>query len=727
MTLADRAMTRRSFFFGISVMTGAVVLSDFDLAATAAPTSKSVTSPEITVWVLIDSADSVTIRVARSEMGQGTLTGLAMLVAEELECEWARVRTEYVTPAESLLRNRAWGPMVTAGSLGIRASQDYLRKAGAQARTMLTEEAAARWNVPPEECHCRNGVVHHPATARSVGFGEIAGAASQRPVPIDVTLKEPSEWRLIGRSVRRLDTPDKVFGRPIYASDVRLPGMLYAAVAACPALGGKCRSFDRAAIENMSGVRHVLPVADDAVAVVADSFWQAKKGLEHLPIVWDETATHDLSTPKIKARFQSSLEATDLAIGRQAGNIEKAFDSASRTIQADYDVPYLAHLTMEPQTCTARVTADKAEVWAPTQDGEATLNTVARTLNIDPHKVVVHKCHLGGGFGRRGHAQDWAVQAVLIARQIESPVKLQWTREEDVQHDVCRPLVVARQTASFDDLGRLTGWKVRVAGSSFNAKLAPSRLVNGQDLEMMNGFQVEDMFYDVPSIDVRYAMRNTTIPVGFWRGVNHSQNGFFRESFVDEMAHVHNEDPYQFRRKLLVNAPRSLRLLDAVAQKAEWGKTSPGIHQGIALVECYDTVCVQLVDVSVGADGGLKIHRVVVGIDSGYVVNPALVIAQMEGAVAWALASVMTSAITHTKGRVDQSNFHDCPALRMFEMPPVETLLLPSGNRYLNRWGGIGEPGVPPLAPAITNAVFAATSRRIRSLPLKQHNLRLAA
>jgi isoquinoline 1-oxidoreductase subunit beta len=726
MTHPAPLVSRRAFVFGISATVGGVVLTRQDRSAIAAVAPDSTNISEINAWVVIDSDDSVTIRVARSEMGQGSLTGLLMLVAEELECDWSRVRAEYASPAENLACAHAWGSMTTAGSLGIRSSQDYLRKAGGQARMMLIAEAASRWNVSADECHARNSVISHPASGRSVRFGEVAVGAAQRPIPHEVTLKRPDEWRLIGQSVRRLDTPDKVFGRPIYASDVRVPDMLYAAVIACPALGGRCRSFNPDAVKDMPGVRHVVPVADNAVAVVAGSWWQAKNAIERLPIVWDESATANLSTEDIKARFRAALDCTDLAVGLRNGDVVEALGSASKTIEADYDVPYLAHTTMEPQTCTAHVTPDKVEVWAPTQDGEGTLHTIARVLNVDPRKVVVNKCHLGGGFGRRGLAQDWAIQAVLIARQVDAPVKLLWTRQEDIRHDDYRPLIVARQTASFDAKGRLTGWKVRLAGPSIFTALLPSALVSGQDLDMMSGFRAADMFYEVPAVDVGYAMRNTTIPVGFWRGVNHTQNGFFRESFVDEMAYVHNEDPYQFRRKLLAGAPRSLRLLDAVAQHAGWGRSAPGVYQGIAIVESYDSVCVHIVELSASEQGEIKIHRVIVGLDCGYIVNPASVVAQMEGSVAWALVAVMTGEITHTRGRVDQSNFHDYPALRMFEMPPVETLLLPSGDRYLKRWGGVGEPGVPPLAPAVTNAIFAATGKRIRSLPLKRHNLRLA-
>jgi isoquinoline 1-oxidoreductase beta subunit len=718
-------ITRRAFAFGISAAGGGLILGLAPSFA-AAETSKlaaAASSPEVTVWVVIERDDTIIIRVARSEMGQGNFTSLPMLVAEELECDWTRVCPEYVAPSENVARGRPWGDMVTAGSLSIRASQAYLRKAGAQARTMLIAEAAARWGVGADECTARDSVVTHSASGRSVRYGEIAEGASVRPVPQRVTLKSPQDWRLIGRSVKRFDTVDKAMGRPIYASDVRLPGMLYAAVAACPSHGGKLVSFDAGKVSAMPGVRHVLPVGQNAVAVLATSWWQAKKALEVLPIAWDAASSTELTSEKIRQSFLKGLEADDVAVGRKVGDVDATLTSANMIVQADYEVPYLAHTTMEPQTCTAHVTESGAEVWAPTQNGEGTLRVVAKTLGIDPSRVTVHKCHLGGGFGRRGLAQDWARQAVLIAKQVEQPVKMIWSREEDVRHDYYRPAFVGRHTAAFDEKGKLIGWKTRLCGSSISFGLAQDRLKNGQDLEMMSGFLAEDMFYDVPNIEVGYVMRNTAVPVGFWRGVNHSQNGYIREGFVDELAHVRGKDPYLFRRELLANSPRSLAVLDEVATRAGWGKAKDGVHQGIAVVECYDSVCAHVVDVSVDKTGALKIHRVVVAIDSGYVVNPSIVVAQMEGAIAYGLIAALAGEITLKEGRVDQSNFHDYPALRMNEMPAIDTYLVPSGDKYIQRWGGIGEPGVPPLAPALVNAIFAATGRRIRSLPLKNHDL----
>jgi len=440
-----------------------------------------------------------------------------------------------------------------------------------------------------------------------------------------------------------------------------------------------------------------------------------------VPLVWDFGKARELTTESLRDLFREGLDAEDVAIGRRVGNVKVALDKAVTLVNADYEVPYLAHTTMEPQTCTAHVTAGHAEVWAPTQNGEGTLLSVADALRLDPAQVMVHKHHLGGGFGRRGLAQDWARMAALIAQQVNRPVKMIWTRDEDVQHDYYRPMVLARQSAGFDRSGNLIGWQVRVCGSSILVGLSPDRLKNGQDIEMMNGFLEEDMAYKVPNFEVGYVMRNTTIPVGFWRGVNHSQNGFFRESFIDELAHHRGRDPYLFRIELLAKAPRSLAVLKAAAQRANWGHTAPGVYQGIALVECYNSVTAQVVDLSVSSTGEIAVHRVVCAIDAGYLVNPRIVEAQMEGAVAYGLVAALHGEITLQQGQVQQSNFNDYRALRMNEMPGVEVIDASSGNRYTPEWGGVGEPGTPPLAPAIANAVFAATGQRIRSLPFARY------
>ncbi|MCP2091744.1 UNVERIFIED_ORG: isoquinoline 1-oxidoreductase beta subunit [Paraburkholderia sediminicola] len=722
-----RSFSRRSFVFGISALAGGLVaVGPLEAACArgvrAAPVAEA-HQPEITVWVVIEEDDTTTIRVARSEMGQGAFTALPMLVADDLDCDWARVQAEYASPTENLARGRPWGDMVTAGSLAVRSSQLYLRTAGAQARAMLVAEAAARWRVSPDECTTADSIVSHARSGRTLRYGKLASAAAKRPIPKDVRLKHPEEWKIIGKPLPRLEARDKIFGQPIYALDVQIPDMLYATVSACPTLGGQVVSFDARQALGMPGVRHVVTVEKNAVAVVADSWWQARRALSTVVVTWDHGPGQHLTTDSLRQMFASSLDADDAAIDLKLGDIDAALRNAAMVIKADYEVPYLAHTTMEPQTCTAHVTDDSAEVWAPTQNGEGTLRTIARALGMDPLKVTVHKCHLGGGFGRRGLAQDWARQAVLISRAIGKPVKMVWTREEDVRHDVYRPFVVARQSAGFDRNGRLIAWKVRLCGSSNLFFFARDRLQGGHDLEMLGAFRKDDMLYDVPNFEAGYVMRNTTIPVGFWRGVNHSQNCFFRESFVDELAHSAGKDPYLFRRQLYEHCPRSRAVLDEAAKRSNWGRASTGHFQGLAIVECYNTVCAHVVELSVTDAGHLQIHRIVCVIDPVYVVNPHLVKIQLESAVAYGLIAALKGQITVQNGQVDQSNFHDYPALRMNEMPKVETYLLPSGDRYSQQWGGVGEPGLPPLAPAITNAIFAATGVRIRSLPILNHKL----
>jgi isoquinoline 1-oxidoreductase beta subunit len=677
-------LSRRAFGFGVSAAVGGLVTGLFSVAAAvergASAEAAEDRPPEITAWVTIAADDTTTIRVARSEMGQGSFTALPMLVAEELECDWGLVRAEYVEPGLNIARNHAWGDMTTAASIGIRKSQKYLRKAGAQARQMLIDEAAARWDVPAAECAAHNSTVTHLPTGRTIRYGALAEAAARRPVPKDVVLKKPAEWRLIGTSVHRLETRDKISGKQIYAGDIRLPGMLYATVSACPSFGGKLVSHDAAKVMGMPGVRHVVPVNGMAVAVLADTWWQAKTACDALPIVWDRSSAKGLSTDAIRATFSSGLDAPDAGIGHRVGNVSEALAGAATTLQADYEVPYLAHTTMEPQTCVAHVKDGRAEVWAPTQNGEGTLRNVARALGIDPSQVTVHKQHLGGGFGRRGLAQDWARMAALIAKQVDRPVMMVWSREEDVQHDYYRPMILARQTAGFDRDGNLVAWKARMCGSSIRAGLSPERLKDGVDVEMMSAFLDEDMVYDVPHFEAGFAMRNVAVPVGFWRGVNHTQNGFFRESFVDEMAHARGADPYLFRRKLLAKAPRSLAVLDEAARRADWGHVPAGVFQGIALVESYDSVTAQVVEISISRDGKLTVRRVVCVIDAGTIVNPRNVEAQFEGAVAFALTAALYGRITLEDGAVQQSNFHDYPALRLKEMPVVETHFVSSAT-----------------------------------------------
>ncbi|MGO1068897.1 molybdopterin cofactor-binding domain-containing protein [Lysobacter sp. CA199] len=713
-------MSRRTFLFGASAVAGGMVLLRKPMLAWAG--TQSETTPEVTVWVAIQPDDTTIIRVARSDMGQGIFTALPMLVAEELECDWSRVRAEYADTHRNVTTGRPFGNMVTSTSISVRDSHLYLRRAGAQARSMLIAEAAEQWQVPMEECVARAGSVRHPSSGRSVRFGKIASAASQRPVPAAVALKTPDQWRLIGTTVRRHDAKPKVTGGTIYASDVDLPGMLHAAVAACPAHGGKLVRFDAAPVLDMPGVTHVVPVGETAVAVVARSWWQAKKGLDRLEVEWNETAAIGTNTDAMRDTFRAGLDAADVAVGRRVGDVESALLGAARLLESEYEVPHLAHATMEPQTCTARVSGGRAEVWAPTQNGEGTTAVVAATLGLAPSQVYVHKLHLGGGFGRRGRSQDWARMSVQIARQVDAPVKMTWSREEDMTHDYYRPMIVARHTAGFDAYGKLIAWQVRLAGSSIAAVLAPEWLRDGVDYALMDGFSEENFPYPCPAYEVACARRDTVVPVGFWRGVNLSQNGFFREAFVDEMAQASGKDPLEFRRELMHDNPRALRVLNACAERAGWGRRTAGRHQGIAIVEGDYSWCAQVVEVSVSRRG-LKIHRVVCVVDPNFIVNPDITTAQMEGGIVQGLAAALMGRITVRDGRVEQRNFHDYPFLRMNEMPKIEVHLLPSMGRYGEQWGGVGETALPPTAPALVNAIHAATGRRIRRLPLSLYDL----
>jgi isoquinoline 1-oxidoreductase beta subunit len=711
---------RRSFLASAAAVGGALALG-FDIPFGHPAAEASATAPEITVWIVIEPDDTVIIRVAKSEMGQGIFTALPMLVAEELECDWSKVQAEFAPPHENRLRNRAWGNMSTGASRSISTSQPDLRRAGATAREMLIAAAAARWNVPANECSAANSTITHQPSGRSVTFGDVAADAAAVTPPEKVGLKAPKDWKLIGTPQRRFEIRDKVMGKPIYAIDVRLPNMLYAAIIQCPVFKGTLKSVDEAALAGLKGVRRVIKHAD-TVAVVADSWWQAKKGAESLPVSWNIGDNGEVSSAAIREAVHAGLSAADARVGRSDGDVERALTQAVTRIEADYEVPFLAHATMEPQNCTAHVTADRAEIWVPTQDGETALVIAADAAGLPASKVVVNKMMLGCGFGRRGIFQDFVRQAVLIAKEVGQPVKLVWTREEDTRHDFYRPVAAARMTGGLDGDGALIAWNVRTAGQSIIAAVSPRVMQFGVDRNFLQGL-LEDMPYDVPNYRVDYAMRNTHVPVGVWRSVNHSQNAFFKESFIDELAHAAGADPYLFRRKLLAKKPRQLAVLDAAAARAEWNSAlPPGMFRGIAIHDSQNSICAQVVEVSVAGDGKVRVHRVVAAIDAGHVVNPLTVEMQTESAVVYGLTAALYGEITIRHGQVEQSNFDDYPMLRLADMPRVETVIVTSEGF----WGGVGETPVPPLAPALCNAIFSATGKRIRSLPLKNHDLRSA-
>ncbi len=712
-------LDRRSFLVSASVAAGGLTLGfaiPFAEAARAAGARS-----EITCWIAIAPDDTVTIRVARSEMGQGALTGLAMLVAEELACDWSKVRTEFVSPTLNLAKNRIWGDTSTGASRSIASSQDYLRRAGATAREMLIAAAAAQWQVPPAQCTAADGAIVHRPSGRTLSFAAIAPDAANVTPPADVALKPPSAWTLAGTPKKRLDVPNKVTGQPVYAIDVRLPNILYAAIRHCPVFGGALKSVDANSIAEMAGVRGVVRMRD-AVAVVADSWWRAKRAADALAVTWDDCGNGEVSTASIAAFVRAGLAADFAAdavqIGRADGDAAAALAGAAARVEADYEVPFLAHATMEPQTCTAHVRADGVEIWVPTQDPATALATAAIAADVAHDKVTVHRTMLGGGFGRRAPIQEYVRQAVTIAKEFDAPVKLIWSREQDIAHDRYRPFGMARLTAGLGGDGMPLAWAIRLAGPSFVASLLPGFGTNIVDRTFVSGLAAE-MPYAIPNYRLDYVVRPTPVPLGVWRAINYTQNAFYKECFIDEMAHAAGIDPYLYRRKLLTNSPRNLAVLDAAASKADW-HTPPaaGVFRGIALNEACGSYCAQVVEVSVKS-GELHVRRVVAAIDPGHVVNPLSVEMQVQGAIVYALTAALYGEITIKDGAAEQTNFDSYEMLRLADAPKVETVIVPSGGF----WGGVGEPPVPPLAPALCNAIFAATGKRVRSLPLKNHDL----
>jgi isoquinoline 1-oxidoreductase beta subunit len=682
-------------------------------------------TPEINAWVVIEPDDTVIIRIARSEMGQGTLTGLAQLVAEELECDWSKVTTEYPTPGENLERDRVWGSFATGGSRGIRGSHLYVRKGGAVAREMLIQAAAESWDVPTEECRAGGSLITHLPTGRTTTYGQVASAAAELWPPEHVELKDPTEWKLIGQPMKRLDTVDKLDGKQIYGTDLKLPGMLNAAIKACPVFTGKLESFDAAAVREMPGVRAVVAVEDNAVAVVAETWWQAKTALDALPVTWDEGPHASLSSADIEKMLDDGLRSDEqVFVGNANGNAKEVLAGAAKTIEAVYAYPYQNHATMEPMNATARWTPERCEVWCPTQNGEAALEATAEAAGLPITQCDVHKIHLGGGFGRRGAFHDFVTQAVSVAKQLPgTPVKLLWTREEDMAHGHYHPITKCRLVGALDADGQLTALHARISGQSILASVRPRGMnEEGADPVTFQGLQADGdhaISYTVPNLLVEHAMRNPPVPPGFWRGVNINQNAIYLECFIDELAHAAGKDPLAFRRSLMAEHPKSLAVLDAVADKIGWSKPAEeGVHRGLAVVKTFGSHVAACAEVSVD-EGNLRIHRIVAATDPGYAVNPQQIEAQVEGSFVYGLSALLYGECTLENGAVVQSNFHDYPSMLLKEMPKVETIVMPSGGF----WGGIGEPTIAVAAPAVLNAVFAATGKRIRSVPLKNVDL----
>jgi len=683
-------------------------------------------APEVTAWIVVKPDDSVVIRIARSEMGQGSMTGLAQLVAEELECDWSKVSTEFPTPGENLARNRVWGSQFTAGSRAIRESNEYVRKAGATARTMLIAAAANEWKVPAAECSASNSAITHKPSGRTTTFGKVAEAAAKIEPPKDVLLKDPKDWKIAGKPLKRLDTAPKLTGAHVYSLDLKLPGMLCAAIKATPVFGGKLVSFDAAKVQGMPGVKQVVKVGDSAVAVVAERWWQAKTALDALPITWDGGDNAKVSSATIAEFLKGGLDAAQTFVGNEHGDVKQAMANAAKKVEAVYAYPYQNHATMEPMNATALYTADRCEAWVPTQVAEAALASVSEASGLPIAKCDVHKMPLGGGFGRRT-AHDYVQQAVAIAKQMPgTPVKLIWSREEDMTHGRYHPVTQAKMVGAFDANNNLTALHMRISGQSILAFVNPQNLQNGKDPFVFQGLNpggTEGVFgYTIPNLLIDHAMRNPHIPPHFWRGVNNNHNAIYLECFMDELAHSVGQDPLEFRRKLMANHPKHLAVLNAVAERAGWGKPAPqGVYRGLAQHMGYGSYVAACAEVSVDK-GAVKIHRIVAATDPGHAVNPAQIERQIAGSFVYGLSALFYQECTVKDGAIEQTNFDSYDSMRISDMPKVDCIIMPSGDF----WGGVGEPTIFVAAPAVLNAIFAATGQRIRSFPLKNHNMRFA-
>jgi len=708
-------VSRRDFVVVLTATGGGLLLGCQMGERSGAATAAAAASPPAfapNAFIRIGTDGRVTLIMNQVEMGQGTYTSMPMLLAEELEVGLDQVQLEHAPPNDKLYANPFFGDQETGGSSSVRAFYEPLRHAGATARTMLVAAAAQTWDVDPASCRAKRGVVTHTPTGRTLGYGALAEKAAKVPVPEKVALKDPKDFTLIGTPAKRLDTPDKVNGQAQYGIDVRLPGMKIATVAASPVLGGKVAALDEAKAMAIPGVRQIVNLGD-VVAVVADHMWAAKQGLAALAIRWDDGPNAGVSTADVVQGLDAASQQPGV-VARTQGQVADALAGAAKQIDAVYQVPFLAHATLEPMNCTVHVQKDRCEVWTGSQTLTRAQGTAARVTGLPLENVVVHNHLLGGGFGRRLE-YDWVTQAVRIGQQVEGPVKVVWTREEDMQHEYYRPYYYDRMAAGLDARGRPVAWTHRIVGPAILARYLPAAFRNGIDLDGVDG--AVQLLYDIPAIQVEFVRHeepvlNTT----FWRGVGPTHNVFVIESFIDELAAAAKADPVEYRRALLSKAPRARAVLDLAAKAAGWGQPLPaGRGRGVALLfSGWGSYLAQVAELEVSKAGELRVHRIVCAVDCGTVINPDTVKAQIEGGVNFGISAALWGEITLKNGRVEQSNFNNYRVLRMNEAPTIEVHLV----RNLEAPGGIGEPGTSITGPALANAVFAATGKRIRKLPL---------
>lgn len=700
-------LKRRDFIKVVSVA-GAGLVIGFYIPPRKSPDRLPDGNPDTftpNAWLRIDADGTVTVMVAKSEMGQGVITALPMILAEELEADWTRVRFERADADEK------YGDMGTGGSTSVRTSWEPLRKAGAAAREMLLTAAAGTWNVDRSTCHAETGAVVHGPSGRRLPYGELAATASKLPVPGDIPLKDPEDFHLIGTRTHRLDTPEKVDGTAMFGMDVKVPGMLYAVVARCPVFGGKVKSFNAGKAKSLPGVKHVVEI-ESGVAVAADNTWNAIRGRDALEIEWDEGEHAGLNSAGIRAMLEAA-SFREGAVAEEWGD-PAILAGAPNRIEAVYELPFLAHATMEPINCTADVKSDSCEIWISTQSAQWARGAAAATLGMEQDRVTVHVAYAGGGFGRR-FDPDVTIEAVNVSKAVGAPVKVVWTRDDDMRHDWYRPASLHRLSGALSGQGELLALSHTVTAPSISGQRWPDQLKDGLDEGAVEGASKPE--YDIPNNRLAFVMANTAVPVGWWRSVYPTQNVFAVESFIDELAYAAGKDPFEFRRQTLKKDSRLNKVLELAAEKSDWGTPLPrGWGRGIACAPpaFFGTYVAHVAEVSV--DGReVRVRRVVCAVDCGMVVNPDTIEAQMESSIAFALTAALHGEITIERGRVVESNFDSYPMLTLDEMPKVEVYIVPSADPV----GGIGEPGVPPLPPAVTNAIFAASGKRIRKLPVR--------
>jgi isoquinoline 1-oxidoreductase beta subunit len=662
-------------------------------------------------FIQIDNTGKVTLVIPKVEMGQGIYTSIPMLIAEELEVSLDTVTLDHAPPNEQLFKDPLLGGQLTGGSTSIRYAWDPMRQAGATARVLLISAAAQQWQVDPASCHAQAGQVVHAASNRSIGYGQLVDAAATLPVPQNVPLKDPKDFKIIGTSVKRLDSPEKVDGTAVFGLDVRVPDMVYAAIATSPVFGGTLSSVDDTSARKIPGVRQVVK-ADNAVAVIGDHTWAAKRGLAALAITWNEGAGANLSMKQIVDDLASAADHGTGAVARKDGDVTKGFSDAKTRVDAVYQQPFLAHATMEPVNCTVHVRPDGCDIWLGTQVPTRIVDTAVQITGLPADKITVHNHLLGGGFGRRLEF-DMATQALKIGKQLGTPVKVVWTREEDIQHDMYRPYYYDKISAGLDANGKPIAWQHRIVGSSIMARFAPPAFQHGIDPDAVE--VATDLPYDLPNQLIDYVRQEPrTVPTAFWRGVGPTRSTFVVESFIDELAAQAKVDPVKYRRDLLGKTPRALNVLDTATQAAGWGSTVPkGQGRGVSVMHAFGSFFAMVVDLMVD-QGEVTVNRVVCAVDCGMTVNPNTIEAQVQGGIIFGITAALYSEITIKDGRVEQNNFTDYRMLRIDQTPPIEVHIVKSTEAP----GGIGEPGTAALAPALTNAIYAATGKRLRQLPV---------